>query len=105
VECLSRQPTLPATVVTTDTASTLATLGITITGDGDYSRPATWALITVENYSVRMGTAPTTSVGHLLAPGDTVELQSLTEVSLTKFISAIAGKYASLQVTLFFTDI
>lgn len=48
-----------------------------------------FALITVETAAVRFrldGTAPTSTVGHVLSPGDTLELTSGEQLSMIRFI-------------------
>jgi hypothetical protein len=59
-------------------------------------------LITVEDANIRFridGTAPTTAVGHLIAPGSALELQSITQIKNIKMIAATTD--ATIQVTYF----
>ena len=54
---------------------------------------ANMAVISVENNSIRTrddGTNPTTTVGFLVFPGNSIELQSLTVLNATKFIAVDA---------------
>jgi hypothetical protein len=58
------------------------------------------AIISVENNSVRYrddGTNPTASIGFLLYPGNTLNLENLTVLNATKFI-AVDGTDATLSI-------
>ena len=59
-------------------------------------------LITVENASIRFcvgGSTPTTSLGHVVANGDSLRLTNPAQVSSFKYISAVGGSAASLMIT------
>ena len=88
----------------TNTASTLATLGFTIVrsaGAAGIIMHVDMVLIQIETASVRVGVgSPTTSLGLLLDPGQFVLLETRAEVEETKFISAVAGVHATLQAQL-----
>lgn len=61
------------------------------------------ALITCETNSVRFafgGTTPTTSLGHLLAAGESLRVANGGMVRSFKFISAEADTHGTLQVTI-----
>jgi hypothetical protein len=89
---------LPVSVATSDIAydgyetKTVSTTAVVLT-EGVYQNN-TRALITVEVGSVRFrldGTAPTTSVGHLLSTGDQLVLDSADQIQKVQFISAAGG--------------
>lgn len=78
------------TVSTNSTALTTATLN-----------DAQFALITVETAAVRFridGTAPTASVGHVLEPGDILELDRNSQLAEIRFIRR-DGVDATLRVS------
>ena len=61
--------------------------GVALTG-GTYGTNI-YALITAETAQMRFtvdGTAPTTAIGHLLNPGDTLELDSLADITAFRAI-------------------
>lgn len=87
---------------TTDVASTLETLGFTVSrtipGSPDVKDYAEFAEITVEGNPIRHGKGtPTTSLGHLAYPGDVIELNSQEEIETVKFKSAATGVHGTLQ--------
>ena len=89
-----------------DTAQSLSDLGATISittnqpGGGASVRQAQFATVSVETNAVRFACGtPTTANGHLLQPGDVVDLQDVHEIKTAKFISAVAGAHATLQIT------
>ena len=86
----------------TDTASTLSTLGFTITkaatADGDREQDADVVLLYIEGYAVRYGAGtPTTSKGPILEVGEYLYLESMREIELVKFVSAVAGDHATIN--------
>ena len=83
------------TVSTTSVALTSTTYG-----NAAANTFANYAMIQVETYPVRFrldGTAPTASVGHLLNPGDLLELESESEIRGFHAISS-TGSSATLRV-------
>jgi len=93
---------------TTDTASTLATLGFTTTrGVGAIAdaklKPCDKAIIYVETNDIRMGAGTLlAATGLFVEAGDYIKLESAKEIEHTKFISAVAGSHATLHVQLGF---
>ena len=89
-----------------NTAQTLVELGAVIAIDnslgsgGGSIRQATFATVSVETNAVRFsfGT-PTTAVGHLVQPGDVIELEDVYEIAEFKAISAVAGAHGVLQIS------
>ena len=98
------EPTVLKT--TSDTSRTLSTISDTIkkTQDSDIGgqpMAANGAYITIETNTARVGIGTvTTTVGHLVGPGDVVLLESQHEIDNTEFISAVAGLAADLQITM-----
>ena len=85
----------------TDTASTLATLGFTVEkaagADGRIDK-ADFALVFVETNDVRVGPGtPTTSKGPIIATGDSFVLESVEEIEKVKVLSAVSGVHATLH--------
>jgi len=99
-------PQKTVTGTSSNTAQSLSSLGATVqyaqpAGQTQTYKDAEFADISVETNAVRVcrnGDA-TTSLGDLLQPGDSVELQGKEEVATATFISAVAGAHASLQIT------
>jgi len=88
---------------TTNTASTLATLGFTVSraagAEGGKTFPAEQALIYVETNDIRIGAGTLlAATGLLVEAGDYIKLSSAKEIEQTKFISAVAGVHATLHV-------
>jgi len=88
---------------TTNTASTLATLGFTVSraagAEGGNVKPIDQALIYVETNNIRMGAGTLlAATGLLVEAGDYIKLSSAKEIEQTKFISAVAGVHATLHV-------
>ena len=85
----------------TDTASTLSTLGFTVAksaGADGRGQKADFALVYVETNDIRVGAGtPTTSKGPIIEAGDSVVLESLEEIETIKFISAVVGVHATLH--------
>ena len=86
----------------TNTASTLETLGFTVTksasatGQQDQDADVIWLYI--EGNAVRYGAGtPTTSKGLVLQNGDYLLLESIREIETIKFISAVAGLHATIN--------
>jgi hypothetical protein len=96
---------IPRAVVkgtSSNTAQSLSDLGATVevSQAGSITAQSEFATVSVETNAVRvsLGT-PTAAVGHLLQPGDSVDLQGNEEVLTAKFISAVAGAHGALQIT------
>jgi hypothetical protein len=92
-----------------NTAQSLTDLGATIEintsqpGGGALKRQAQFATVSVETNAVRFACGtPTTANGHLLQPGDSIDLQDVHEIKTAKFISAVAGAHATLQISVEF---
>jgi hypothetical protein len=96
-------PKKTVTGTSSNTAQSLEDLGATVlvSQAGSITPQAIFADISVETNAVRVcrGGDATTSLGDLLQPGDSVQLQGNEEVSTATFISAVAGAHASLQIT------
>ena len=111
----SAKPYQSAAVNTSDSSETLRELGVSLsesfTGDaplldiagegGRDDQYAKYAIISVEDNPIRvaLGTAASTTVGHLFNQGDSFKLEQ-NELELAEFISASTGNVATLQVTL-----
>ena len=90
---------------TTNTASTLSTLGFTIVrgaGAAGRIKHVDMVLIYVETAAIRLGKGTPTQAGLGLPiqPGQFVLLETRKEVEQTEFISAAAGVHATLQAQL-----
>lgn len=87
---------------TTNTASTLSTLGFTVAKDIGAelkTQKADQALIYVETNDIRIGAGTLlAATGLLVEAGDYIKLSSAKEIEQTKFISAVAGVHATLHV-------
>ena len=86
----------------TNTASTLSTLGFTITrastAAGQREQDSDEILLYIEGNSVRYGAGtPTTSKGLVLQVGEYLLLESMREIETVKFISAVAGLHATIN--------
>lgn len=87
-----------------DTAAALGTAKVykdgTVTGV-----KAIGALISVETFPIRYcvgGSTPTTSLGHLLNPGDVLVLKNWKAVETFKHINKVSGSNSLLQVSVEF---
>ena len=96
-------PRKTVTGTSSNTAQSLSDLGATVSFDhaGGITQQAEFATVSVETKAVRvaLGGDATTSLGDLLNPGDSVELQGKEEVSTATFISAVGGAHGTLQIT------
>ena len=85
----------------TNTASTLSTLGFTVAkgaGADGRGQKADFALVFVETNDVRVGPGtPTTSKGPIIAAGDSYVLESVEEIETVKVLSAVSGVHATLH--------
>jgi hypothetical protein len=96
-------------VPTTDTAQTLEDMGVVVSSDPanqvPNARKVNYAIITVESAPVRVGAgSPSTSLGHRYDVSTEIILESAEEIQNMKFISAVAGSPATLQITTEFRD-
>ena len=94
-------PETTKTVSSTDTASTLSTLGVTVTKEAPgNTRNAQYALISVETNAIRLGFGDaSTSLGMIIYPGEVIKLEDVYEVNNAYIISETAGSHATLQIT------
>lgn len=104
IAIVTGNPNDVVTGTTSDTAQSLVALGASIStspvNQVSGGRQANYAIISVEGYPIRYGKGSvSTSLGHPAEPGDEIKLESADEVLNCKFISAVAGNHATLQIT------
>ena len=98
---LTGVPGTTTKIASTDTASTLATLGVTIEDH------AIGALITCETNGIRFAFNATpdddagTALGHVLAADESLYLSNPEQINDLKVVSKTAASAAVLQVTLY----
>jgi hypothetical protein len=91
------------TITVSSTAVPFTASKVTINQAGGQYKRAVKAFITVENNSIRVrmdGTAPTTTVGHLLTAGDGLLVTGDGNVANTKMIAAASD--GTVQVTYYY---
>lgn len=101
VTAIDGKPGDTTRVVTTDVATNLPAGVITVS-----SKLSRFVMITCEianvRYTVGSGATPTqgaSGVGHILYPGQTLELSHKTAISTFQHISALASTPGTLQIT------
>jgi len=102
-------PGVTYSVASTDAAQALAAAklyldGVDHTTDADYKFRAVAVHITIDTEPIRIafGVNPTTSLGHRYLINSILPLASWADITNFKFISAVAGQHATLQVTVYF---
>ena len=85
-----------------DTARSLSDLGLTLTPLGDAKVRVLYALITVEDNSLRVGfgSGVSASVGHKWSAGDMFVLEGADEIRNAKFINETVGLDSKIQVSI-----
>ena len=82
-------------------AVTVAGTAIGITASTMIANSENYAVLTLETATIRFttdGTTPTSTVGHLVDPGDVIELDTASEVNAFRAIRT-TGSSATLQVS------
>lgn len=94
-------------ISSTNTASTLETLGFTVAmseGATGRTQKADIALIYFETNAVRVGAGtPSTSKGPIFEAGEFLILESAREIEDTKFVSAVVDVHATIHAQIGYT--